>query len=195
MRVVADSPGIVWYAQGSAHLSRRTLRLCPRPRPPRESQISFDVVADVAPTGEHVHHAGQPLVVAHGSRTYRWPAPRWINANATAGEHPTPSLESVSAIPPGIDIDLDLVADICRRYGVSRLDVFGSASRGEMTDASDIDVLYELAPETQLGWAIEDLARELTDALGRPVDFVSRRYLHRRLRDHVLAEATPLYDA
>lgn len=96
---------------------------------------------------------------------------------------------------PGIDVDLDGLADICRRYGVVRLDVFGSASRGEMTDASDIDVLYDLAPDARLGWAIDDLAPELTEALGRPVDLVSRRYLNPRLRDHVLAEAAPLYAA
>lgn len=101
----------------------------------------------------------------------------------------------MSTVLPGIDVDLDILADICRRYGVSRLDVFGSASRGELTHSSDIDVLYELAPETRLGWAIEALASELTAALGRPVDLVSRRYLHRRLRDHILAEAAPLYAA
>lgn len=108
---------------------------------------------------------------------------------------PRRSLGHMSTTVPGLDVDLDLITDICRRYGVVRLDVFGSASRGELTDASDIDVLYELAPGTRLGWAIEDLARELTDALGRPVDLVSRRYLHHRLRDHVLSEAAPLYAA
>lgn len=101
----------------------------------------------------------------------------------------------MSTVLPGVDVDLDVLADICRRYGVARLDVFGSAIRGEPTDTSDIDILYELAPETRLGWAIEDLAKELTAALGRPVDLVSRRYLHRRIRDHVLAEAAPLYAA
>ena len=101
----------------------------------------------------------------------------------------------MSTVLPGIDVDLDLLADICRRYGVARLDVFGSASRGEMSDTSDIDVLYELEPGTRLGWDIEDLASELTGALGRRVDLVSRRNLNRRLRDIVIAQATPLYAA
>lgn len=118
-----------------------------------------------------------------------------LAVNGVPASLPSRSLGSMSTVLPGIDVDLDLLADICRRYGVARLDVFGSAGRGELTDASDIDVLYELAPDTRLGWAIEDLARELTEALGRPVDLVSRRYLHRRLRDHVLAEAAPLYAA
>ena len=101
----------------------------------------------------------------------------------------------MSTVLPGIDVDLDLLADICRRYCVARLDVFGSAIRGEMLDTSDIDVLYELEPGTRLGWDIEDLASELTGALGRRVDLVSRRYLNRRLRDIVIAQATPLYAA
>ena len=101
----------------------------------------------------------------------------------------------MSTILPGVDVALELIADICHRYGVTRLDLFGSASRGELTDSSDIDVLYELAPGARLGWAIEDLAQELTEAFGRTVDLVPRRYLHHRLRDQVLTEAAPLYAA
>ncbi len=91
--------------------------------------------------------------------------------------------------------DQQRLAEICQRYGVVRLDVFGSVSRGDATDASDIDVLYELAPEAKLGWTIETLAGELADVFGRQVDLVSRRSLHERLRDRVIAEARPLYAA
>ncbi len=94
-----------------------------------------------------------------------------------------------------LDVDLDRVAEICRRYGVGRLEVFGSVSRGEDHPGSDIDLLYELAPGARLGWAIEVLADELEVVLGRPVDLVSRKALHERLRDAVLAEAQPLYAA
>jgi uncharacterized protein len=73
--------------------------------------------------------------------------------------------------------------------------VFGSVSRGEDRADSDIDLLYELTPGARLGWDIEALADELSGALGRPVDLVSRKALHRRLRDAVLAEAQPLYAA
>jgi uncharacterized protein len=95
----------------------------------------------------------------------------------------------------GLDIDVDQIAEICQRYGVARLEVFGSVSRGEDRADSDIDLLYELAPGARLGWDIETLADELSGALGRPVDLVSRKALHRRLRDAVLAEAQPLYAA
>ncbi len=95
----------------------------------------------------------------------------------------------------GLDVDLERIGEICRRYGVARLDVFGSVARGDARPDSDVDVLYELAAGARLGWEIEDLADELAVVLGRPVDLVSRRYLHRQLRDSVLAEASLLYAA
>jgi predicted nucleotidyltransferase len=95
----------------------------------------------------------------------------------------------------GLGADLDRIAEICQRYGVARLEVFGSVGRGEERPDSDVDVLYELAPGARLGWEIEDLADELSAVLGRPVDLVSRRALHERLRDAMLAEAKLLYAA
>jgi predicted nucleotidyltransferase len=96
---------------------------------------------------------------------------------------------------PGLVVDVEELKAVCGRYGVSRLEVFGSASRSEATSGSDIDLLYELAPGARLGWDIEKLADELSDLFGRPVDLVSRASLHERLRDKVLAEARPLYAA
>lgn len=96
---------------------------------------------------------------------------------------------------PGLAVDPARLRDICSRYGVSRLEVFGSVSRGEEAPDSDIDVLYDLAPESRLGWDIEELSDELSDLIGRPVDLVSRNSLHERLRDEVLAEARLLYAA
>lgn len=96
---------------------------------------------------------------------------------------------------PGVDVNLDQLAAICRRYGVARLEVFGSVTRGDDHPGSDLDLLYELAPGVRLGWEIEDLSDELSAAVGRPVDLVSRRALHERLREAVLAEAQPLYAA
>jgi predicted nucleotidyltransferase len=95
----------------------------------------------------------------------------------------------------GLDADLNRIAEICERYGVARLEIFGSVARGEVHPGSDIDVLYELAPGARLGWEIENLADELAEVFGREVDLVSRRVLHERLRPTVLAEARLLYAA
>ena len=98
-------------------------------------------------------------------------------------------------IVAGRTLDETRLAAVCARYGVARLLVFGSVARGTAESSSDIDVLYELLPGRRLGWEIEQLADELSDVLGRPVDLVSATALHRRLRGAVLAEAQPLYAA
>ncbi len=95
----------------------------------------------------------------------------------------------------GLDVDDERLADVCGRYGVARLEVFGSMGRDESQPDSDVDLLYELMPGARLGWHIEDLADELSAILGRPVDLVSRSALHERLRDKVLGEARLLYAA
>jgi len=73
--------------------------------------------------------------------------------------------------------------------------VFGSFATGDADADSDIDLLYELAPDRQLGWEIEELSEELEVVLGRSVDLIARRSLHPQLRDTVLSEAQSLYAA
>ena len=94
-----------------------------------------------------------------------------------------------------LGLDLQRLAEICRRYGVARIDVFGSAARGDAGPGSDVDLLYELQPGARLGWDIEGLSDELSELFERPVDLVSRRGLHVMLRPRVLQDAKTLYAA
>lgn len=92
-------------------------------------------------------------------------------------------------------IDVAALSAACERYGVAELAVFGSVATGEAGPDSDVDVLYVLRDGVHLGWAINDLSDELEQVLGRPVDLVSKRALHARLRDAVLAQAQVVYAA
>ncbi len=92
-------------------------------------------------------------------------------------------------------IDQTRLVDICRRYGVAELYVFGSAARAEDRSDSDIDLLYVLAAGRQLGFGLNTLEDELQALFGRRVDLVSKGALHRLIRESVLAEAQPLYAA
>ena len=56
-----------------------------------------------------------------------------------------------------IGIDSDRLREVCERYGVARLDVFGSVAEGEAGPSSDIDLLYVLKPGTRLGFSFFDL--------------------------------------
>jgi predicted nucleotidyltransferase len=98
-------------------------------------------------------------------------------------------------IIPGVDIDERRLAEICDRYGIAELQIFGSQARGTAGPGSDIDVLYTLRPGRRLGWEIEELVDELAGLFGHRVDLVSLRALHPMLRSSVLAEARPVYAA
>lgn len=94
-----------------------------------------------------------------------------------------------------LDVDAVRLDEVCRRYGIARLFLFGSVARGEEGPDSDIDLLYELRPGARLGWEVDDLADELAGLFGRAVDLVSRRSINPRLRSTILRDIRSLYAA
>ena len=95
----------------------------------------------------------------------------------------------------GRHVDRSMLADVCERFGVVELAVFGAVVRGEEGPDSDVDLLYVAAPEARLGFALNRLEDELAALFGRRVDLVSRKALHRLIRDEVEREARTLYAA
>lgn len=87
------------------------------------------------------------------------------------------------------------LAELCRKYGIAELSVFGSIARGDSHPDSDVDLLYVRVPGNDLGMAFFDLQEDLEELFGRPVDLVSKESLHRVIRDQVLADAQVLYAA
>ena len=69
----------------------------------------------------------------------------------------------------------DAIAALCARYGVVRLDVFGSVLRSYFRPGeSDVDLLAEFAPREpyELAKAYFDMLDELRGLLGVEVDLV-----------------------
>jgi predicted nucleotidyltransferase len=99
-----------------------------------------------------------------------------------------------------IDEKRDALAAVCRRYGVVRLEVFGSAAGGAGFDPnrSDVDFLVTFKPAARNDLAaFTDLKEALERLLGRPVDLVereaveaSRNFIRRRA---ILKEAETVY--
>lgn len=94
-----------------------------------------------------------------------------------------------------MDVDQDRLREVCERYGVASLEVFGSVARGEDRPDSDLDLLYVLQPGTRLGFRLFDLEDELAEVFGRPVDLVARKSINKYLREQILTDARPLYAA
>ncbi|HEU5149550.1 MAG TPA: nucleotidyltransferase family protein [Iamia sp.] len=87
------------------------------------------------------------------------------------------------------------LTEVCERYGLEELAVFGSVARGEAAADSDVDLLYRLKPGVGLGFTLNRLEDELTAIFGRKVDLVSKRSLHPEMRVEVVREARVLYAA
>jgi len=70
------------------------------------------------------------------------------------------------------------LGELCRRFGVSRLYVFGSAASGEFRPSSDLDFVVSMADRLPNGIYADrflDLADELEGLFGRRVDLVSEQ--------------------
>ena len=65
-----------------------------------------------------------------------------------------------------------------REYPIKSMAIFGSYSRGENTDESDLDVLVEF--NDKIGVRFIDLANEIEDIVGLKVDLVSRNGIKER---------------
>ena len=87
-------------------------------------------------------------------------------------------------------IDGRSLADVCRRYGVKELSLFGSAVRGETHAESDLDLMVEFEPGARVGLIkFEFLVGELESLAGRRVDLVTKRGLKPWVRPQVLKDA------
>ena len=74
----------------------------------------------------------------------------------------------------------DRIAAVCRKYGVRRLELFGSAARGDFDPArSDIDLFFEFdADPCALADRFFGLMEDLEQLLGHKVDLVSSQDVH-----------------
>lgn len=86
-------------------------------------------------------------------------------------------------------------ADICRRYKIRTLSLFGSILGSEFNaESSDVDVLVEFESDARIGYlGMAQIEAELSEILGRRVDLRTPSELSRYFRSDVLASARVLY--
>jgi uncharacterized protein len=94
-----------------------------------------------------------------------------------------------------LEFSRELLAAMCRRYGVRRLSAFGSVLRHDFGAGSDLDLLVEFEQGRTPGFGFFRLQEELGGLFGRRVDLNTRASLSPYFRDRVLYEARELYVA
>lgn len=81
-----------------------------------------------------------------------------------------------------------LKPELARRYGVTRLALFGSTVRDEARSDSDIDIIvaFDGPADSKRYFGVQFL---LEDELGQPVDLVTEKALRAELRPYIERES------
>lgn len=93
-----------------------------------------------------------------------------------------------------VRFDRARLAEICRSNDVTRLRLFGSASRGEDRPESDVDLLVDFGKPKGF-FELLRLERELEQFFGRRVDLLTEGGLSPYLREPILRSASVIFDA
>ena len=97
-----------------------------------------------------------------------------------------------------LKVDLQRLAALCHRYGVAKLEAFGSFVRGDAGRDSDLDLLVTYVPGYKAGLDFVALQQELEQLIGRHVDLLSRASIenspNKYFRRFALRQTEPLYE-
>ncbi len=98
-------------------------------------------------------------------------------------------------IPPAPEAVARLLADFCRQAGITRLEAFGSAARGDAKRGSDVDLMATFGSNPGLRFfTMED---EMAAILGVPVHLLTRESVEQMSnpyrRASILADAREIY--
>ena len=89
---------------------------------------------------------------------------------------------------------IQTLADYFKTQPVLKAYLFGSFSRGEETDSSDIDILIVLDDSQHIGLKFFGMYEDLKDLLGRNVDLVTDRSLAPFARESVDRDKILIYE-
>ncbi len=101
---------------------------------------------------------------------------------------------------PDIQLAEASIESFCRKWRITRLELFGSALRDGLGPDSDIDFLVSFAPDAQISlFDLMHIESEMAEMVGRKVHLVcresveqSRNWIRRRA---ILESAEPYYVA
>ena len=86
------------------------------------------------------------------------------------------------------------LSELCRRYHVRKLALYGSALRGEDGPDSDIDLVVEFLPGKTPGLlTIARMQRELSAIYGKDVDLRTPQELSKYFREEVMNSSRVQY--
>jgi predicted nucleotidyltransferase len=97
--------------------------------------------------------------------------------------------DDIKALP----FETDKLIDICRENDVAMVGLFGSLSRGEGDENSDVDLMVRFSKRKSL-LSLVKIEREISTALGRKVDLLTEAAISPYLKDRIMKELMVLYE-
>ncbi|OGY86503.1 MAG: hypothetical protein A2319_01930 [Candidatus Kerfeldbacteria bacterium RIFOXYB2_FULL_38_14] len=85
------------------------------------------------------------------------------------------------------------IANICDKYDVGFLGVFGSQARGTATKNSDVDLLVSFIKPKSFFDMIH-MEKEFSKKFNKKIDLVTKQSISPYLRERILQEVKPLYE-
>ena len=166
------------------------VRLDDRRQDVLNQRISHDVVLDIGPDD---HIVG--IEIMNASRNLRLNTILPARDRESRGEQMAPDSKRHSRMNPDLSVSRELIGAFCRKHGIRKLAVFGSALGQDFGPASDVDVLVEFEHDRIPGLlGIARLERELSPVFGgRKVDLRTPQDLSRYFRQSVIEEAEVQY--
>lgn len=89
---------------------------------------------------------------------------------------------------------INIIIDTMKPFNPTKIGIFGSVARGENTEKSDIDILYDFQNTIGL-FKLVRLQYELEEKLSRKVDLVSEKYAHPKLKPIILNDLKIIYES
>jgi len=125
----------------------------------------------------------------------RSPAPPTYGAKSVAT---APTSKGSRPVAEKLRISQTRLAALCRKHGIAKLSLFGSASRNELAPESDVDLMVEFLPDSRASlFDVAAMQDEFPSAFGgRKVDIVTPEILlnpHRR--DSIVPDLKVIYEA
>jgi len=91
------------------------------------------------------------------------------------------------------ELQKNIIINTIMPYNPVRIGIFGSTARGNDTENSDIDILYQLKDAVGL-LNIVRIKNNLEEKLNKKVDLVSEKYLHPELKPYIMNDLKIIYN-
>ena len=90
-------------------------------------------------------------------------------------------------------VNTDKLLEMCGKYDISFLGIFGSYARGTFTPKSDLDLLAKFSTKKSLLDLVKT-EREISEAMGIKVDLLTEKSISPYLKEKIMGELKVIYD-